>query len=70
MGEITLDEIDKTITLLKMRALSQRIMLQEMKGTKFARELQPVHASLVANIYRMKCIREGLASDKPNGLLH
>ena len=70
MGDITLDDIDRTIALLKMRALSQRVMLQEMKGTKFAQELQPVHANLIANIYRMSCIRDGLAIDQPFGPIH
>lgn len=45
-------------------------MLQEMNGTKFAQELQPVHANLIANIYRMSCIRDGLAIDQPFGPIH
>jgi hypothetical protein len=70
MGELTLDEIDRTITLLKMRVLSQRVMLKEMKGTPFARDLLPVHIGLIENIYRMSRIRDGLAVDEPSGRLH
>jgi hypothetical protein len=70
MGELTLDEIDRTITLLKMRVLSQRVMLKEMNGTPFARDLLPVHIGLIENIYRMSRIRDGLAVDEPSGRLH
>lgn len=70
MGDISLDEIDKTITLLKVRALSQRVMLKEMQGTPFARDLLPVHLHLIENIYRMSRIRAGLAVNAPDGPLH
>lgn len=70
MGDITLEAIDKTINLLKVRALSQRVMLKEMKGTPFARDLLPVHMGLIENIYRMSRIRDGLAVTKPTGRLH
>lgn len=70
MGDITLEDIDKTINLLKVRALSQRVMLKEMQGTPFARDLLPVHMGLIENIYRMSRIREGLAVNTPSGPLH
>ena len=70
MGEITVDEINRTIHILKSRVLCQRAILREMQGTKYAKDLMPEHLSLIEHVYRMTRIRDGLLVEKPVGLIH
>lgn len=70
MSEITLDEIDRTITVLKLRVLEQAKELSSTNDLAFARELRPAHLSLIEKIYRMSRIRDGLSVNEPAGKLH
>jgi hypothetical protein len=65
--EITLEQIDTTILMLRARAADRARELVTLGVNPYTQELKPVHARLMQHIYRITCIRNGLIAERTAG---
>jgi chromosomal replication initiation ATPase DnaA len=70
MAEIHIDELERAIVILKVRANEQKQRLQEDLPTPVAAALRDSLRSMYDNIYRMSAVRDAMNVREPFGFTH
>jgi hypothetical protein len=70
MAEVHIDELERAIIVLKMRANEQRRQLTEDLPSPVAAAVRDSLRSIYDNIYRMSAVRDAMNATEPYGFKH
>jgi hypothetical protein len=70
MSEVSIDELERAMTVLKMRASEQQLLLKEAGATPAADAVRESLQTLLDKIYRMSAVRDAMCVVEPCGYLH
>jgi hypothetical protein len=65
MSEVTIDELERAITVLKTSVSEQQLLLKEAGATPAADALRNSLQALLDKIYRMSAARDAMSLAKP-----
>ena len=65
MSEVTIDELERAITVLKTSVSEQQLLLKEAGATPAADALRGSLQALLDKIYRMSAVRDAMSLAKP-----
>jgi hypothetical protein len=70
MNEVSIDELERAINVLKVRASEQQLLLQEASARPVADAVRDSLRIFFDKIYRMSVVREAMNVTTPCGFLH
>ena len=70
MSEVSIDELERAINVLKVRASEQQLLLEEASASPVADAVRDSLRILFDKIYRMSAVRDAMNVTEPRGFLH
>ena len=70
MSEVSIDELERAINVLKVRASEQQLLLEEASASPVADAVRDSLRNLFDKIYRMSAVRDAMNVTGPCGFLH